>query len=280
MKRFSILAFILSAAAVFTMAPTASVAATAGEGEVVATIGNKKITLEDFNKKYDQVRSRAFNPPTKAQFLEDLVRFEVGLQEASKRNLEKEPVVQDRIKEELYKALVETELSAKVDKITVSEKEMEAYYKKNPEIRLSYILIDLKPGATAEQRAEARKRAGEIYDEVKKSKRPFEELVKLYTDDVLTKPTGGDAGWQSRVTIPPSVYDTIVDMKVGEIRGVVPVPFGFQIIKLTGRHSFENSNKKALRTAVFDEKRKDLFNELFEKLKKSYTIKTNTKLIE
>jgi peptidyl-prolyl cis-trans isomerase C/peptidyl-prolyl cis-trans isomerase D len=280
MKRFSILALIISAFAVFSMAPTRSLAAPAAESEVVATIGAKKITLEDFNKKYDQVRSRAFNPPTKAQFLEDLVRFEVGLQEASKRNLEKEPIVQDRIKEELYKALVETELSARVDKITVSEKEMEAYYKKNPEIRLSYILVDLKPGATAEQRAEARKRAGEIYDEVKKSKRPFEELVKLYTDDVLTKPTGGDAGWQSRVTIPPSVYDAIVDMKVGEIRGVIPVPFGFQIIKLTGRHSFENSNKKALRTAVFDEKRKDLFNELFEKLKKSYTIKTNPKLIE
>jgi len=281
MKRFSILTLILGLiAAVQLMTSTALAAAPTTEGEILATVGSKKITLEEFNKKYDQVRAKAFNPPTKAQFLEDLVRYEIGLQEAAKRNLEKDPLVQERMKEELYKGLLESELASKVEKITVSEKEMEVYYKKNPEIRLSYILIDLKPGATPEQRAEAKKRAGEIYEEVKKSKRPFEELVKLYTDDVLTKPTGGDAGWQSRVTIPPSVYDAISDMRVGEIRGVIEVPYGYQIIKVTGRHSYENSNKKALRTAVFDEKRKDLFNEFFAKLKKNYSIKTNPKLIE
>ena len=281
MKRISVVATILAliVAAQFLSVQALAAAAT-GEGEVLATIGSKKITLEEFNKKYDMVRARAFNPPTKAQFLEDLVRFEVGLQEAAKRNLEKDPAVQERMREELYKGLLESELASKVEKITVTEKEMETYYKKNPEIRLSYILIDLKPGANPEQKAEAKKRANEIYDEVKKSKRPFEELVKLYTDDVLTKPTGGDAGWQSRVTIPPTVYDAISDMKVGEIRGVIEVPYGYQIIKMTGRHSFENSNKKALRTAVFDEKRKDLFNEFFAKLKKNYSIKTNPKLIE
>lgn len=280
MKRYSLLTLPFALFFCFQGSSITAFAAPSPESEVVAIVGNKKITLEEFNKKYDMVRSRAFNPPTKAQLLEDLVRYEVGLQEAAKRNLEKDPMIQERIKEEIYKGFLEMELAAKVEKITVSDKEMEAYYKKNPEIRLSYILIDLKPGATPEQRAEAKKRAVEIYDEVKKSKRPFEELVKLYTDDSLTKPTGGDAGWQSRVTIPPSVYDAINDMKVGEIRGVIEVPFGFQIIKVTGRHSFENSNKKALRTAVFDEKRKDVFNEFFDKLKKTYTIKTYPQILE
>lgn len=276
MKRFVAFSSLIALALAFALTEVAS----AAKDETVAVVGTKKITLDEFNKKYDMVRSRAINPPTKRQFLEDLVRFEVGLQEAEKLNLEKDPLVQERMKEEVYKALLEKELAQKVEKIQVSDKEMEDYYKKNPEIRLSYILIDLKPGATIEQKAEAKKRAQEIYDEVKKSKRPFEELVRLYSDDTLTKQTGGDAGWQSRLTIPPNVYDTVASMRVGEVRGLVEVPYGYQILKVTGHRSFENANRRALRAAVFDEKRREVFNDYFAKLKKSYTIKTNLSLIE
>jgi len=256
------------------------VSAQSAKEEVVATVGTKKITLDDFNKKYDQVRSRAINPPTKEQFLEELVRYELGLQEAEKRGLEKDPMVVDRMRQELYKALLEKELGSKADKITISDKEMAEHYKKNPEIRISYILIEVKPGATAEQRAEAKKRANEIYDEVKKSKRPFEELVKLYSDDPYNKQTGGDAGWQGRVTLTPTVYEALLPMKIGDIKGLIEVPFGFQILKVTGRRAYENASKSAIRTAVFNEKRLALFNDFFEKIKKGYSIKTNQKLIE
>ncbi|MFN7729760.1 MAG: peptidylprolyl isomerase [Bdellovibrio sp.] len=254
--------------------------AQANKDQAVAVVGTKKITVEEFNRKFNEVRNMAVNPPTKSQFLEDLVRYELGVQEAERRNLEKDPIVQDRMKQELYKALLEKELADRVNKITVNDKEMEAYYKKNPEIRTSHILIELKPGATPEQKAEARKRASEIYEEVKKSKRPFEELVRLYSDDPLTKQTGGDVGYQSRVTLVPSYYDAILAMKVGEIRGLIDTPFGFHILKVTGRRSFDNSNKRQLRAAVFDEKRKGVFNEYFEKLKKSYKIQTNPGLIQ
>jgi peptidyl-prolyl cis-trans isomerase C/peptidyl-prolyl cis-trans isomerase D len=157
----------------------------------------------------------------------------------------------------------------------VTDQEMAAWYKRNPEIRTSHILIEFKPGSSPEQIAEAKKRAGEILDEVKKSKRPFEELVKLYSDDPLSKQAGGDVGWQSRVTLMPSYYDATTQMKVGELRGLIETPFGFHIIKLTGRRSFEEANKRQIRAAVYDEKRKNAFDDYFEKLKKQYTIKTN-----
>jgi len=254
--------------------------AQAAKNEVVAEVGSKKITLDDFNKRYNEVRAQSLNPPTKSQFLEDLVRYDVGLQEAEKKQLEKDPAVQDRMQQELYKALLEKELGEKVQKISVSEKEMQDYYKKNPEIRTSHILIEFKPGSTLEQKAAAKKRALEIYDEVKKSKRPFEELVKLYSDDSISKQTGGDVGWQSRVTLVPSYYDTALSMKVGEVRGLVETQFGYHIIKVTGRRSFENANKRQIRAAVFDEKRRQAFNDYFDKVKKGYNIKINTKLIE
>ena len=250
------------------------------QDNVVAIVGNKKITIEEFNKKFNEVKSQTINPPTKELFLEDLVRYEIGVQEAEKRKLEKDPIVQDRFKQELYKALVEKELGQKVQNIKVTDKEMEDFYKKNPEIRTSHILIEYKPEATAAQIAEAKKRATEIYEEVRKSKRPFEELVKLYSDDPLSKQSGGDVGWQSRVTLVPSYYNTILAMKVGEVKGLVETQFGFHIIKVTGRRSFENANKRQIRAAVFDDKRKLMFDDLFEKLKKQYPVKVNPSLIK
>ena len=256
-----------------------SLAQTKGS-EVIATVGNKKITVDDFNKKFNEIKSQTLNPPTKAQFLEDMVRYEVGLQEAAKRHLERDPIVIERVQQETYKALLEKDLGQKVQKIQVSDAEMKAWYKNNPEIRTSHILIEFKPGATEAQVAEAKKRANEILTEVKKSKRPFEELVKLYSDDPLSKQAGGDVGWQSRVTLVPSYYNAALSGKVGTIKGLVETPFGFHIVKITGRRSFEDANKRQVRAAVFDEKRKQAFNDYFEKLKKSYSIKTNPDLLK
>lgn len=270
---------ITSILGVLLVSASLSFAQTKGS-EVIATVGNKKITVDDFNKKFNEIKSQTLNPPTKTQFLEDMVRYEVGLQEAAKRNLEKDPVVIERVQQETYKALLEKDLGPKVQKIQVSDAEMKAWYKNNPEIRTSHILIEFKPGATPEQIAEAKKRATEIYDEVKKSKRPFEELVKLYSDDPLSKQAGGDVGWQSRVTLVPAYYEAALSGKVGEIKGLIETPFGFHIIKITGRRSFDDANKRQVRAAVFDEKRKQAFNEYFEKLKKSYSIKTNPGLLK
>ena len=256
---------LLSIIILFTFLGTAF----AAEENVIVTIGNKKITLEEFNKKFNEVKSQTVNPPTKQQFLEDLVRYELGLLEAKKRGLEKDPQVQDRMEQELYKGLLEKELGQKAQKITVADEEMKAWYKNNPEIRTSHILIQLKPSANAQQKDEGKKRASEILEEVKKSKRSFEELVKLYSDDSLSKQAGGDVGWQSRVTIVPAYYDAALKAKVGEIVGLIETQFGFHIIKVTGRHSFEEANKRQIRAAVFDDKKRQLFDDYFEKLKKT-----------
>ncbi len=248
--------------------------------DVVAVVGSKNITLKEFNDKYEEVRKQTLNPPSKDLFLEDLVRFEMGVQEATKKGLQDDPIVKERIRQELYKGLIERELGKAVNEIKVTEKEMQEYYKNNPEIRTSHILIEFRPDATPEQKKAARNRAMEIYEEVKKSKRPFEELVNLYTDDVLSKRNGGDVGWQSRLTLMPSYYEAALKMKVGEVKGLIETPYGYHIIKVTGRRSYKDADKRQIRMAVFDQKRKALFDAYFAKLKKSYPVKVNKNLIK
>lgn len=247
--------------------------------DIVATIGPRKITVEDFNRRFNEVRN-AENAPTKKQFLEEMVRYEMGLAEALKQGLDKDPIYLERARSELYKTYLEKELGASAQKISITDKEMEEFYKKNPEIRFSHIVIEVKPGATAEQRKEAKGRADEILKEVKKSKRPFEELVKLYSDDLVTKPIGGDAGFQSRLTLTPHFYETLMKMDTNEISQLVETPFGFHIVKVTARRTYADADKRQVRMGVHNEKRLSLFNQHFDKLKKNYPTSVNAKLIE
>lgn len=242
------------------------------QAQVIATVGDKKITKEEFNKKYEDIRKQALNAPTRAEFLEDLVRFEVGSQEAEKLGIQKDPLVQERIKAEIYKGLLEKELTGAVQKIRVSDADMAAFYKNNPEIRSSHILIEVKVNATPAERAAAEKRAQQIYKEVRGSKRPFEDLAKLYSDDALSKGNGGDVGWQTRVTLVPAYYEAIKNLDEGKMTGLIDTQFGFHIVKVTGRRSFAEADKRQLRAAVFDEKRKSIFNSYFNNLKKKYKI--------
>lgn len=248
--------------------------------ESVATVGGKNITLQDFKTKYDEVKRQTINPPDPELFLEDLVRYEIGVQEAEKRGLRNDPIVIERINQEMYKALLERAIGDKVSKIKVNEAEMKAFYKDNPELRLSHILIEFKPGSSDKEKSVAQKRAEDIYKEVQASNRPFEELVKLYSDDTLSKENGGDIGFQSKVTLVPPIYDAVMKMKVGQIKGVIETRYGFHILKLVEKGSYDNANKRQIRAAVFDNKRKSIFDDFFADLKKKYKISTNTSALK
>jgi parvulin-like peptidyl-prolyl isomerase len=250
---------------------------------VVAEIGGKKITLDEFNKKYTEilniVGTAGGTAPTKQEFLEDIVRFELGLAEANRKNLEKDPLLQERMRQEMYKVLLEKEVGPKAAKIQPTEAEMKSWYSKNPSVRWSSILIEVKPNATAEQRAEAKKRAQEIFAEVKASKRPFEELVRLYSDDTMAKQFGGDAGWQSVITA-PLLYDSVRDGKVGQLVGPIETVFGYSILKVTGKATYDQANKAQIRQAVFNEKRRQLMDQYFAGLRKQIPTKSNPSLLK
>ena len=64
-----------------------------------------------------------------------MVRYELGLIEARKRKLSADPIIAERINQEIYKGLIEKEIGGRVTKIKVTEPEMKKFYRRNPEIR-------------------------------------------------------------------------------------------------------------------------------------------------
>ncbi|MCB0394504.1 MAG: hypothetical protein KDD25_08085, partial [Bdellovibrionales bacterium] len=65
--------------------------------KVVAQVNAEKITLAEFNEEYDRVEAETINPPPKEIFLEDLVRYEIGAQEAEKQKIDQDPIVKKEI---------------------------------------------------------------------------------------------------------------------------------------------------------------------------------------
>jgi peptidyl-prolyl cis-trans isomerase C/peptidyl-prolyl cis-trans isomerase D len=64
-------------------------------------------------------------------------------------------------------------------------------------------------------------------------------------------------------------------LRTGEVVGPIESRQGFHIIKVTGRNSYEDADKRQIRAAVFDQKRAKIFTDYFDKLKKQYSIKVN-----
>ncbi|MCB0393736.1 MAG: peptidyl-prolyl cis-trans isomerase, partial [Bdellovibrionales bacterium] len=179
------------------------------------------------------------------------------------------------IRKLLYKWLLEKNLGKKVEAIEISESEMKSFYSKNPEIRTSHILIQVKPGASKADREIARKRAEQIFKEVRSSNKKFADLVSLYTDDIQTKSSGGDLGWQTRVTTLPEFYEAALKTSTGKIAPLVETKFGFHIIQVTDRRNYARANKRKIRFGVFEEKKKKIFDAYFASLKPKYKVQVD-----
>ena len=106
-------------------------------------------------------------------------------------------------------------------------------YGKPEERQASHILIAVKPDATADQKAAAKKRAEEIAAEAKKNPAQFAELAKRSSEDPGSAPQGGDLGFFARDgSMVKPFEDAVFSMKTGEVSGPIETNFGWHVIKL------------------------------------------------
>ncbi len=87
--------------------------------------------------------------------------------------------------------------------------------------------------AITRSKADAKKRAEEARKLLTDKKKTFDDLVKEYNDDPLSKATNGAIGNFARNVFPKSFEEATFNMEVGGISDVVETPRGFHIIKRT-----------------------------------------------
>jgi parvulin-like peptidyl-prolyl isomerase len=267
-SRSKLIALLMSAMVI----PASSLASTE-----LARINDTKITAEDFQQKYnDNLKFFQLKAPSKQNVLDDLIKRELGIQEAKKLGLDKDPAVVDRMNTVLYHALIEKKLNKDFEKISVSENEAKDFYQKNPEIRTSHIFVAIRPGAPAEEEKKALERITEIRDQhLKPGKMSFAEVAQRFSDGVAA-PVGGDLDYNTRDKLDPAFYEAAVKLKTpGALSGIVRSNFGYHIIKLTGVRPWGETDKAQIKRLVYEDKRTALFEKYMGELRKQAKVTVN-----
>ncbi len=248
----------------------------------LARVDKQVITLEELNKKHqDSLRFFQFRSPSKKEVLEDLIKREVGILEAKKMGLDRDPEIMDRMNTVLYHAMLDKKLSKDIEKIFISDEEAKKYYEKNPELRTSHIFAAVKPDATAEEELAAKAKLERIVKEyLVKEKRTFSEVAQSFSEGIAA-PVGGDIDYQTKDKLDPAYYSSALSLKVGEYTpSPVRTKFGWHIIRLTAKKSWSDLvDKPQVKRFVIDERKAELFENLMAQLKKSYKVTVKEDLI-
>lgn len=139
-------------------------------------------------------------------------------------------------------------------KMSVTAAEVEARYKESlqqystPEqVRASHILFKTE----GKDEAAVRKTAEGVLVRAKAGA-DFAALAKQYSEDDSSKVTGGDLQFFSRGAMVKEFEDAVWNMKEGQISDLVKSPFGFHIIKATGRHAAVTKTLAEVRSQLED----------------------------
>lgn len=134
---------------------------------------------------------------------------------------------------------VQKYVEKKLGNIQVSKTDIEKFWQENKEkfgklpatVRLSNILLTIKPNETARQQAYLK--ADSIRSLIEKGA-DFVEMAKMYSTDNSAK-YGGDLGEAERGTFLPEFESMIYKLTEGEVSRPVETKYGFHIIKLHNR---------------------------------------------
>jgi parvulin-like peptidyl-prolyl isomerase len=247
----------------------------------LARVNGSVITLEDFNKKYQEnLKFFQYRAPTRTSVLEDLIKRELGIQEAKKEGIDKDPEVVDRMNTVLYHAFLDKKLSKEFENIKVSDEEARSFYEKNPEVRTSQIFIGVPPNAKPEDVRRAKEKITEIEEQdLRDGKMSFAEVAQRYSEGPAA-PMGGDIDYQSKDKLDPVYYETALKLHTpGRTSGIIRTQFGFHIIKLTAIRPWEDADKAQVKRMVFDEKRTAIFDHYMNQLKAQAKVSSHPELL-
>jgi hypothetical protein len=101
------------------------------------------------------------------------------------------------------------------------------------QILVAYKGAELAPPTVTRTKEAAKKLAAEALAKITKSKMPFEEAAKKYSDDAASREVGGAIGNFERNAMPAAFSTATFALKVGDVSDVVETPRGFHLIKRT-----------------------------------------------
>jgi peptidyl-prolyl cis-trans isomerase C len=258
----------------------------AQDPNVVARIGNKVITVADFNKMlsyYDAEQRKMIekNPQAKPTILWQTVQGMVIAGLAREKGFDKRPEIKGQLEMINNNFLAFQYLQKEViSKIKVTEKEAKAYYDKNPDlfktpeqVKARHILIQVPKEAPEEEKKKLKEKAEDVYKKVKAGE-DFAKLAAETSDDPGSKTKGGELGFFSKGSMVPAFEQAAFSLKVGEVSEPVETDFGYHVIKVDEKKEavsepFETIKEKVTQQALREKQEAKVTEFVEQALKKA-----------
>lgn len=234
--------------------------------KILANVGPltvKESEVEEFILSLGQ-RGQAYNNPEgKKVILEQLIGNKLLLLDARKNLYETEPEFKAELAKMKENLLINYAGSKVLSAVTVSDKELEAYYEENKDklgggetVNASHILVD------------SEEKALEILSDIKNGSITFEDAAAQHSS-CPSGQRGGNLGDFGRGQMVPEFDSAVFSMEVGEITDTpVKTQFGYHLIKLNSK------NEESVPS--LDEVRPQLYEMLLrDKQRKAYESRIN-----
>ncbi|AMO97020.1 PPIC-type PPIASE domain protein [Collimonas fungivorans] len=129
-----------------------------------------------------------------------------------------------------------------------------------------HILIKVTPTVTA---TEARRRLADLKERIDNKAATFEDLAKLYSND-LSASKGGDLGWVYPGDTVPEFERAMDALKPGQISDPIESPFGYHLIQVVERKANDVSKERqrlTARMAIRERKTEEATNDWLRQLR-------------
>jgi EpsD family peptidyl-prolyl cis-trans isomerase len=250
--------------------------------QVLARVGDREITTTYFDRQLanlpESVQKLSTKGAGKKAILEGFVNREILYAEALNKKIDKAPDLQKKFEDVKKELIINAYLQNQImGRIKVDDKEVEAFYNKNPaefrnleEIRISQIVV------------ENEEKAGAIIEKLS-IRRDFGELAQVHSIDKKSAERKGDVGWFTYKKLPEEVRDSVFKLRVGKVSKPYKMSEGYEIYKITGRktvsYSFDQV-KDAIKVQIFQDKFQKELKTLLDGLKKTTPVQLNEALLK
>jgi peptidyl-prolyl cis-trans isomerase C len=221
--------------------------------KVVLSVGDVKVTAQQFsdivNALPQQYRAQALGPGRRS-FGENLLKVLVLAEDGKARKLDQAEEYQTQEKFQAANLLAQKTFNDIAEGIKVDEAEMQAFYDAHKQdyeqVRARHILIRMAgspspatPGKKELTDAEALAKAQEIRKKLADGA-DFAQLATAESDDAGSKTRGGELNFFKRGQMVGPFEQAAFSMKVGEISDPIKTQFGYHIIQVEARKSFDD----------------------------------------
>jgi peptidyl-prolyl cis-trans isomerase C len=224
------------------------------DDEIVSTLVDRELLYQHAQQRNIKIRS----PWIERALLE--LKTQIGSVTTFNAYLKKTGLNEEQLKERIRKGLIVKRLLHRdvLRRIKVSEAEMQAFFRRNPEyfirkdeVRVRQIFIAFPDGDDISSRGAALLRIQAIQDRLRKGEN-FAALALEYSDDP-SRARGGDLGYLERDQMITAFADAAFALQPGQVSDIVETPFGYHLIKMvdhipSSHMAYRNARGKIERT--------------------------------